>query len=126
MINIRNEITDSHTLYLTKVILYRTRTEKGLEAYRVMKRLVYVAYRMGGKEFYIHYDTFLNLAIDWLDGKGGIHKFMDLGFKLKQPYSRTIFGIEVGILVNGTYAQIEQKLLKKSEELNEPLNWISL
>ncbi len=115
MINIRKEITDSHTLYLTKVILYRTRTEKGLEAYRVMKRLVYVAYRIGGKEFYIHYDTFLNLAIDWLDRKGGIRNFMDLGFKLKHPYSRTLFGIDVGIIVNGTYAQIEQELLNNAK-----------
>ena len=91
-----------------------------------MKRLIYVAYRMGGKECYISYNTFLNLAIIWLDGKNDIYNFMSLGFKLKQRYHRTIFGIDVGIVVNGTYAQIELQLLNKSKELRETLNWISL
>lgn len=127
MINIEREITNHHTLYLTKAILYRTRREKGLEAYRVMKRLVYVAYRMGGKEFYIDYDAFLKSALVWLDSQDGIYNFMDLEFKLRLRRG-TIFGINVGIVVNGTYAQIEQQLLNKGKELRliDTIHWISL
>ena len=118
MINIRKEMTDWHTLYITKAILYRTRTEKGLEAYEIMKRLVYVAYRMGRKITYIDYDTFLKRALVWLDKKDdGIYNFMNLGAMLERPYGRTLFGIDVDIIVNGTYGQIEQQLLNKSKEL---------
>jgi hypothetical protein len=116
MINIRKEITNPRTLYRTKAILYRTRTEKGLEAYEIMKRLVYVAYRIGGHDGFINYDTFLNLAISWLDWKETIYDFMDIGYKSRTPYA-TIFGINVGIVVNGTYGQIEQQLLNKRETL---------
>jgi hypothetical protein len=124
MINIRKEITNPRTLYRTKAILYRTRTEKGLEAYRVMKRLVYVAYRMGGNDGFITCDEFLKSVLTWLDRGEGMYNFTSLTHK-SNLYG-TIFGIDVGIVVNGTYAQIEQELLNKSEELNEPLNWISL
>jgi len=124
MINIRKEITNPHTLYITKLILYRTRTEKGLEAYEIMKRLVYVAYRMGGKG-YIDYDTFLNLAIIWLNRKDSIYNFMNLGRLLGSRLeltSATIFGIDVNIVVNGTYAQIERQISDKAKELRITLN----
>ena len=120
MINIKREITNRHTLYLTKAILYRTRTEKGLEAYAIMKRLVYVAYRMCGNNGYITYTTFLHDVLTWLDSQESIYEFMFLRDRIQ------IFGIEVGIIVNGTYAQIEQQLLNKGKELRETLNWISL
>lgn len=111
MFNIRKEITNPHTLYLTKVILYRTRTEQGLVAYDIMKRLVYVAYRMGGHYNFIPYDVFLKFALTWLDRKDGIYNFMNLRGRLKRSYDRIIFGLNVDIVVNGTYAQIEQQIL---------------
>ena len=118
MINIRKEITNSRTLYQTKVILYRTRTEKGLEAYDIMKRLVYVAYRMCENNGFIAYDTFLTFALIWLDSQDSIYKFMHLGDRLKQTFlGGTIFDIDVNIVVNGTYAQIEQQILNKRETL---------
>ena len=113
MINIRKEIINPHTLYLTKVILYRTRTEKGLEAYEIMKRLVYVAYRMCGNKGYISYDTFLNLAIIWLDSQESIYKFMSLGDRLLHS-AATIFGLDLHTVLKGTYAQIEQQLLENN------------
>lgn len=113
MINIRKEITNPHTLYLTKAILYRTRTEKGLEAYEIMKRLVYVAYRMCGNNGFITYDEFLKYALTWLDKKETIYNFMGLSFS-DTPYA-LIFGLDVKIVLNGTYAQIEQQLLNKSK-----------
>lgn len=116
MINIKREITNPHTLYLTKVILYRTRTEQGLLAYEIMKRLVYVAYRMCGHNNFIPYDGFLKLALIWLDGKDGIYDFMNLRHRLKRSYDRTIFGLTVDIVVNGTYAQIEQEILEFLEK----------
>jgi hypothetical protein len=117
MINIKREITNHHTLYRTKVILYRTRTEKGLEAYEIMKRLVYAACRMGGDGGFITYDIFLNFALIWLDKQVNIYEFMSLGNRLKQPFGDTIFGIDVNILVNGTYAQIEQEILNFRENI---------
>ena len=111
MINIKKEITNPHTLYLTKVILYRTRTEQGLVAYDIMKRLVYVAHRMGGHYSFIPYDGFLKFALTWLDRKDGIYNFMNLRGRLKRSYDRIIFGLNVDIVVNGTYAQIEQEIL---------------
>jgi len=117
MINIRKEITNYYTLYLTKTILYRTRTEKGLEAYRIMKRLVYVAYRMCGRnKGFISYDSFLKLALIWLDKQESIYEFMFLGYKLQQAKA-TIFGLDLRTVLNGTYGQIEQQLLNKRETL---------
>jgi len=107
MINIKKEITNPHTLYLTKVILYRTRTEQGLEAYKMMKRLVYVAYRMGGE---IGYNTFLTSAIVWLERKETIYDFMNIGYRLRAPFA-PIFGLNAKIVLKGTYAQIEQQIL---------------
>ena len=111
MINIRKEITNSGTLYLTKSILYRTRTEQGLEAYEIMKRLVYVAYRMCGNHGFITYDSFLQYALLWLNLKENIYEFMMLGNRLRDLLPPTIFGINVHIVLKGTYAQIEQEIL---------------
>ena len=115
MINIRKEITNPHTLYLTKVILYRTRTEKGLEAYEIMKRLVYVAYRMWGNNGFVTYTSFLNYALIWLDKKETIYNFMDLRERLHQT-TGVIFGLDVRIVLFGTYAQIEQEILNFKEK----------
>jgi hypothetical protein len=112
MINIRKEIINPHTLYLTKVILYRTRTEKGLEAYEIIKRLVYVAYRMCGHKGFITYDSFLKFALTWLDRPETIYEFMSLGDRLKQPFlGGKIFSLDANIVVNGTYGQIERQIL---------------
>ena len=120
MINIRKEITNPRTLYLTKAILYRTRTEKGLEAYEIMKRLVYVAYRMGGNNSFITYDEFLKYAFTWLDRQKSIYEFMFLGSLCQTQL--TIFGIDANIVMNGTYGQIEKQLLNKSKEIRETVN----
>ncbi len=109
MINIKREITNLHTLYLTKEILYRTRTEQGLEAYEIMKRLVYVAYRMCGHKGFITYDTFLNFALTWLDKKETIYDFMGLRDRVG-PYA-VIFGLDLRTVLKGTYGQIEQQIL---------------
>ena len=117
MINIRKEITNPRTLSLTKVLLYRTRTEKGLEAYEIMKRLVYVAYRMCGRnKGFIPYNVFLKYALTWLDSKTNIYRFMSLGNRLRQPPA-VIFGLDSHIVLKGTYGQIEQEILNKRETL---------
>lgn len=125
MINIKREITNPHTLYLTKQILYRTRKEKGLEAYDIMKRLVYVAYRMCGHCTFITYDIFLKYALTWLDREINIYEFMSLESRLRQTQP-SIFGIDLRIVLKGTYGQIEQELLDKSKKIRETVNWISL
>lgn len=114
MINIRKEITNPYILYLTKSILYRTRIEQGLEAYEIMKRLVYVAYRMSEKRGFITYDTFLNFAMDWLDRKETIYDFM--GLRHREGQYAIIFGLDLHTVLKGTYAQIEQEILNFIEK----------
>lgn len=114
MINIKREITNPHILYLTKVVLYRTRTEKGLEAYRLMKRLVYVAYRMGGYAKFIAYDAFLKSVLIWLDRGESIYNFTSLSHK--SHIHGIIFGLNANIVLKGTYAQIEQEILNFIEK----------
>ena len=116
MINIRKEITKSHTLYLTKLILYRTRTEQGLEAYEIMKRIVYVAYRRCGNNGFITYTSFLHYVLAWLDSQVSIYEFMSLGGRIQQAPAK-IFGLDIRTVLMGTYAQIEQQLLNKRETL---------
>lgn len=125
MINIRKEIINPHTLYLTKAILYRTRTEKGLEAYEIMKRLVYVAYRMCGHIGFITYDAFLKRALIWLDRKETIYDFMSLGDRLGTSFA-IIFGLDLRTVLKGTYAQIEYELFEISKRNSKTINWISL
>lgn len=115
MINIRKEITNSHTLYLTKVILYRTRTEQGLKAYEIMKRLVYVAYRMCRHCSFITYDMFLKYVLIWLDSQENIYEFMSLGDRLHQTTGK-IFGLNAYTVLKGTYGQIEQEILNFREK----------
>lgn len=116
MINIRKEITNPHTLYLTKVILYRTRIEQGLEAYEIIKRLVYVAYRMCGNKGFVTYNDFLKFALIWLDRQENIYEFMSLGDRLHQTTGK-IFGLNVYTVLKGTYAQIEQEILNYRKTL---------
>ena len=105
MINIKKEITNPQHFTLTKTLLYRTRREKGLEAYEIMKRLIYAAYRMCGKNGFITYNVFLGIAFTWLNSKEHIYEFMKLGYRLE------IFGLNVYTILKGTYAQIEQEIL---------------
>lgn len=116
MINIKREITNPHTLYLTKSILYRTRIEQGLEAYEIMKRLVYVAYRMSEKRGFITYGTFLNFAMDWLDRKETIYDFM--GLRHREGQYAIIFGLDLHTVLKGIYAQIEQEILNYRKHYN--------
>ena len=67
----------------------------------------------GNKGFFAYCD-FLNFALIWLDSKETIYEFMSLGDRLHQT-TGVIFGLDVRIVLFGTYAQIEQEILNFKE-----------